>query len=483
MNENELMYQDPQIPFHDYQLVTKNFIMTHPYCGLFLEMGMGKTLITLSALYDLNPNGNVLVIAPKNIARSTWIDEINNWKFPLRTRSFVVDENDRPLGKKKRLEEYQRAIEETKQGIFSVYFINRELVTDLVANCPWIFPNVVIDEAQSFKTYNSARFKALKKVRPQISRLIELTGTPAPNGLMDLWGLIYLLDQGQRLGKTITEYRNTFFYPGMVVNGYPVQWIPKPGAEDEIYRRIADIVVSLKNTTLQLPPLTMNQINVYMTPEEQKLYDKMKKDQVLTLADGTDITAVNAAVLSAKLSQMASGALYIDDKHHYKVIHKAKLDQCVYMLRNIDSPVIIAYHFQTDKELLMTYLTTHGMDPQVFDGSNQMVRDWNDRKIPIMLIQPASAGHGLNLQKGGNTLIWYTIPWSLEEYQQCNARLYRQGQTDHVIIHHLLTANTIDAKILAAINKKDISQAALMDAVRLEVTSSDNYEKPDTQNR
>lgn len=469
----------PQLPcdsynivqLHDYQKFAHDFILTHPYAGLFLDMGMGKTLTTLSALYDMNPNGNVLIVAPKNIARSTWLDEIAKWKLPLRTRSFVVNEKDRPLSKAKRHELY----EEAQTAPPAIYFINRELVCDLVEHTKnWCYPIVVLDEAQSFKAYNSARFKALKKVRPYIQRLIELTGTPSPNGLMDLWSQIYLLDEGERLGRTITAYRNRFFYPGMIVNGYPVKWTPKPGAEQEIYGLISDLVISMKNTALTLPPLTMDNVYVHMEPKEKKLYDEMKKEYVLSLKTGiaeddvVDVIAANAAVLSAKLRQMASGALYIDDAHNYRIIHRRKLEHVAYLLRCTSSPVIIAYHFQTDKIMLETYLTSLGFDVQPFDGSAGMIRAWNAGQIPVMLLQPASAGHGLNLQEGGHTLIWYTIPWSLEEYQQTNARLYRQGQTDPVVIHHILTKGTIDEQVLKAIDKKDMSQSQLIDAVMAE---------------
>lgn len=459
------------VNLHDYQKFAHDFIVSRPYAGLFLDMGMGKTLTTLSAVYDLNPHGHVLVIAPKNIARSTWLDEIEKWRLPIRTKSFIVTEDDKPISKKKRLELYAEA----KTAPPTMYFINRELVTDLVRNVPdWCFPVVIIDEAQSFKSYASERFKALKRVRPKIERLIELTGTPAPNGLMDLWSQIYLLDQGERLGSTITAYRNEFFYPGMIVNGYPVKWIPKPGAEDEIYRRISDLVISMKNTALTLPPLTFNNVFVHMEPKEQKLYDKMKKDFVLSFADESDpenkteIIAANSAVLSAKLRQMASGALYTDEQHNYTIIHRRKLEHIAYLLRGTFSPVLIAYHFHTDKIMLETYLTALGFDVRTFDGSNAMYRAWNAGQIPIMLLHPASAGHGLNFQTGGHTLIWYTIPWSLEEYQQCNARLYRQGQTEPVVIHHILTKGTIDEKVLKSIDTKDMSQAKLIDAVLAE---------------
>lgn len=453
-------------PMHDYQKYAMNFIITHPYCGLFLEMGMGKTYTTLMALYNLNLKSHVLIIAPKNIARSTWIDEIEKWQIPFRTKSLIVKPNGKNFTKKERLEIYQQVLNDPP----TVYFINRELIPDLVSNMPvWPFPNVVIDESQSFKTYNSKRFKALKSIRPFVERMILLTGTPTPNGLMDLWSQIYLLDQGYRLGNFITRFREQYFYPTLYVQGHPVGWELKSGAETEIYRRISDIVISMKNTKLQLPELTMNEVYVHMDESEMKLYQRMKKDQVLTFDKVGDITAVNAAVLAAKLSQMASGALYTDEKRNFKIIHKKKLEQVAYILRNLDSPAIIAYHFQSDLIMLEKYLKDVGIDAYRFDGSPEMIHAWNEGKIPVMLLQPASAGHGLNLQQGGHTLIWYTMPWSLEEYLQCNARLYRQGQSEHTVIHHILCKDTIDERIHNILQKKDASQSALIEAVKAQI--------------
>lgn len=453
-------------PMHDYQKYAMNFIITHPYCGLFLEMGMGKTYTTLMALYNLNLKSHVLVIAPKNIARSTWIDEIEKWQIPFRTKSLIVKPNGKNFTKKERLAIYQQVLNDPP----TVYFINRELIPDLVSNLPvWPFPNVVIDESQSFKTYNSKRFKALKSIRPFVERMILLTGTPTPNGLMDLWSQIYLLDQGYRLGNFITRFREQYFYPTLYVQGHPVGWELKSGAESEIYRRISDIVISMKNTKLQLPELTMNDVYVHMDESEMKLYQRMKKDQVLTFDKVGDVTAVNAAVLAAKLSQMASGALYTDEKRNFKIIHKKKLEQVAYILRNLDSPAIIAYHFQSDLIMLENYLKDVGIDAYRFDGSPEMIHAWNEGKIPVMLLQPASAGHGLNLQQGGHTLIWYTMPWSLEEYLQCNARLYRQGQSEHTVIHHILCKGTIDERIHNILQKKDASQSALIEAVKAQI--------------
>ena len=454
------------ISLHDYQRYSHDFILKNPYCGLFLTMGAGKTLTTLTALYDLNPQGNVLIIAPLNIARSTWLDEIKKWKFPFKTKSLLVDEKGKKLSKEKRLKAYKDAVSNTQKGDYYVYFINRDLIVDLIENVPyWVFPNVIIDESQSFKSHDSKRFRSLKKVRPYIERMVLLTGTPAPNGIMDLWAQIYLLDQGERLGPNITTYRNRYFRPGVYVNNYPVNWMPLEGSEETIYNSIADIVISIKNTNLKMPPLTMNTINVYMDTKEKALYEKMKKESVLTI-NGEDIIAVNGAVLQGKLSQMASGALYTDDNHNFKVIHKAKLECCEYIINNTPTPLLIAYHFKSDKMMLMEYLTEKGINAEVFDGSPNMISRWNKRQIPVMLIQPASAGHGLNLQDGGSTLIWYTIPWSLESYLQTNARLYRQGQNEPTFIHHILTDQTIDSRILQAINNKDLSQNALLEAVK-----------------
>lgn len=468
---NELNLQ-----LHPYQIQARNFIMQHPYCGLFLDMGLGKTLITLSALYELNPSGHVLVVAPKNVARSTWFDEIEKWNIPLRAKSLIVNNKGNKLSREKRLEGYRQVLHEPP----TIYFINRELITDLIENRPivngqptWLFPNVVIDEIQSFKTHRAKRFKALQTVRPNIQRLIGLTGTPTPNGLMDLWSQIYLMDQGQRLGKNITTYRNTFFYPGRHMHGYPIEWFPLPGAEDEIHNKITDLVISIKNTKLVLPACTFNDVFVHMNDKETSLYKKLMKTNVLTLGNDT-ITASNAGVLSGKLSQMASGALYINVNKEFKVIHKRKLEQCAYIIRNTGSPVLVAYHFKSDLKLLQTYLTALGHDVHTFDGSPNMVHLWNDGKIPVMLIHPASAGHGLNLQQGGHTLIWYTISWSLENYLQTNARIYRQGQTKPVVIHHLMTKGTIDQRILNAIHKKDLSQQALLDAVRVTINETKN---------
>lgn len=458
-----------KIPLHDYQQYAKNFILTHPFSGLFLKMGLGKTSIVLEALWELNPSSHVLIIAPKTIARVTWINEIHKWGIDFRTKSLVVNDRGKQLDKKHR----DIIFNEIPNEPPTVYFINRELIPTLVKRFPdnkWPFQIVIIDESQSFKSHSAERFKALKKVRPWISRLHELTGSPTPKGLEDLWAQIYLLDMGARLGQNITRYRDEFFNPGLIVNGYPVTYRPKYGAEREIYRRIADLVISMKNDRIKLPPLTFDPIYIDMDPDEAELYKQFVKTSVLELGEGVEIEAKNAAVLSAKLSQMASGSIYTNGKtHEYVEIHHHKLEVCEYIINNTPSNVVIAYHFQSDLDMLRRYLTDVGLTPTLFDGSPEMELAWNQKQIPILLLQPASCGRGLNLQDGGYTLIWYTLPWSLEEYEQTNARIYRQGQTEPTVIHQLMMRNTIDPKILRSLNAKDMSQDKLIEAVKVTI--------------
>lgn len=461
------------VPLHDYQIYAKDWVKAHPYCGLFLKMGLGKTLIILESLYELNPTYHVLIIAPKAIARCTWVNEIKKWKMPLRTQSLIVNEKGTKLTKQKRVELYATI----PDALPTVYFINRELVTDLEKYFPdknWPFGMVIIDESQSFKSYTAGRFKSLKKVRPYIDRLVLLTGSPTPKDIQDIWTQIWLLDMGERLGRTLTAFREKYFTPGLFINGRTVTWNIRPGGEDAIYKKISDLVISMKNDRIKLPPLTFNDVYAEMTEKELKRYREFMKTSVLTLMNGEKIEASHAAVLSAKLSQMASGAIYTnpDEKDHvFETIHEHKLELCEYILNNTDGCVLIAYHFVSDKDMLMRYLAEHEFEPVLFDGTPEMERAWNEKKYKVMLIQPASCGFGLNLQDGGETLIWYTLPWSLEQYEQTNARIYRQGQQNPVIIHRLMTKNTIDTKILHALTKKDMTQQALIDAIEATITN------------
>lgn len=473
MNQNEPTWKelydtpsdrDLKIDLHDYQRYCRWFIKKNPFCGLFLTMGLGKTLVTLSAIYDMNPRGHVLIVAPKNIIRSTWQDEIDKWHIPLRTKSFIMNEKGNDLSKKKRMELYQEMLTAPP----TIYYINRDLFTDLVKNMPveqgiprWYFPYVIIDESQSFKNHKAERFKAAKRIRPACMSIIELTGTPSPKGLMDLWAQMYLLDMGERLGKTITAYRRDFFFESKFANGFAVDWSPLPGAEDSIYSRISDIVISMKNPNIKLPPVTFSSIPIYMDPPEVKRYRQFMKDKVLTLLDGGQVIAKNAAILQNKLSQMASGTLYVDDELHYELIHDKKLDMLESILEQEPDPILIAYWFNCDRDRILSRFP----ETIAFDGKPDTVHRWNRGEIRAMLIHPASAGFGLNLQEGGHTLIWYTLPWSLEAYLQTNARIARQGQKCPVTIYQLLTHGTVDSKILNALQAKDMTEQTLMDAV------------------
>lgn len=482
---------------HTYQRQMADFAIEHPKCGLFLPLGSGKTLTTLEVLYELDPHYHVLIIGPKTVIRSTWTTEIEKFKFPFRIRSLIENEKGRKLNTQARHDLYQSIPDMTQANI---WLINRELVVDLVENLPktkkgipiWPFKFVIIDEAQAFKTYNSKRFLALKKVSDQIVRMIELSGTPAPNGIQDIWPLIYLLDGGERLGPNITQFRNTYMYPTLSINGVHTGWKPQAWAEPVVNNLIKDIVVSLPDLRQNMPNLIMSDNIVYLSKQEKKLYNELVKENVLEFDNKDTVTAVNAAVLQAKLSQLASGAIYVNGTAEYRKIHERKLEEAYKIIDNAGSPVLIAYHFKSDKEMLLEYLRAQ-LDPkpkrgtkpkprpdndpksnvQAFDGSPEMVKRWNEKKIPVMLIQPASAGHGLNLQYGGHTLIWYTLPWSLEHYLQTNGRVYRQGQKDTVFIHRILTEKTVDTKITRALAAKDLSEKALLQAIEATIEDAE----------
>lgn len=473
-----------QLPtLHDYQETAVDFMTRNTHCGLFLPMGFGKTLSTLSALSRIMPNGHILIIAPLNIVKSTWFDEIDKWGFSVRAKSLVLNDNGKKLTKAKRQAIYDEALDPSTPA--TLYFINQDLAKDLVDYMPvktinkvrtrmWPFPTVIIDESQGFKSSASVRFKALKAVRPAISRLIELTGTPSPNGPLDLYGQIYLLDQGAALGSTMTAYKGRYFLPSKYVNGTAVAWEPRPGAEEEIYSRIKHLVMSVENTSLKMPPrLPINDVLVHMDPHQMDRYLEMKKTAVLDVVDihGTEVevSSESAGVLMNRLLQLASGGMYTDDQHNYTIAHEAKLMMLDHMLKNINGPILVPYRFVFTRIELMRRLKELGHDVHHFDGSREMVRGWNEQKYPVMLIQPASAGHGLNLQDGGHTLIWYSLPHSLEHYQQTNARLDRQGQKNSVAIHRLLTAGTRDMMMPGVLAGKAMTQADLLEAVRVEV--------------
>lgn len=467
---------------HTYQKQIVEFAVNTPACGLFLPCGAGKTLITLTTLTRIRPNGHTLIVGPKPVVRATWIDEINKWNLPFRTKSLVVNNNGKTLTRKKREERFEELMHEPP----TTCFINAENVPKLVdyfKKKPWPFPIVVLDEAQMFKSPSSRRFKALMSVRNQIARIIELSGTPTPNSLEDLWALIALLDGGARLGPNITTYRTTYFTPGnIIVNNFPATWNLRPGWDRYIYQAIRDIVVSLPTNNVRLPECTINDEYVEMTKEEMTLYREMKKECVLEIQqsypDGSfttsEIIAANAAVLSSKLQQMASGTLYTDREGNYACLHDHKLHRTLDIIQQAGSPVLIAYQFRCDERRIREYLNSQGIAAQTFDGTPEMVRRWNEGDIPAMLLHPASAGHGLNLQTGpGSTIIWYTQPWSLEEYIQTNARIHRQGQTKPVIIHRLICKNTVDKKIIERLSMKNQTQNSLIEAVMGEFDMDD----------
>lgn len=472
---------------HDYQAQAKDFLITHPKAGLFLGIGFGKTLTTLAALQELGMrgmiSGHILIVAPKAIARSTWIDEMEKWGIHANTVSLIMNDKGKELSRKKRLERYDEIANHTP----AFYFINRDLINDLVKwhadnKKPWPFPTIIVDELQAFKSHKSNRFKALKDVAPYTQRFIGLTGTPTPNGIDDIWSEIYLMDEGDRLGRNISAFRNTYMEPNLIIDNITVDWRPKQGAEDIIYDRIKDIVISAKNPNIQLPDVTYNDIVCHMSDSEMKQYKTLAKEKVLEFEgeDGQEgsIEAVNAAILSVKLSQMASGALYIEKgKSDYIRIHERKLEMLEYIIENNNrSPVLVAYHFKSDLQEILRYLGKIFENTgdrryycEVFDGSPEMIHRWNRGDIPIMLLQPASGGPGINLQDGGHTLVWYTIPWSLEHYSQTCGRLNRQGQKNPVTIHHLITEGTIDRKIARVLQSKDANQRELLDAVALTI--------------
>ncbi len=438
---------------HEYQSYATEFILSHPISAVFLEMGLGKSVITLSAIFDLCLDSflvcKVLVIAPLRVARDTWPAEINKWDH-LKGLSYSV-----AVGTEK-----ERIDALKKQS--TLYIINRENVDWLVhkSGIPFHFDMVVIDELSSFKSYGAKRFKSLLKVRPSVKRIVGLTGTPSSNGLMDLWAEFRILDLGQRLGRYISHYRNTYFKPDKRNAQIIFSYKPLQGAEEEIYKQISDITISMKSTDyLTMPEYVSNEVFVTLSEKEWKVYSYFKEEMVANLGD-EEIDAVNAAVLSGKLLQMANGAVY-DSENKAHVIHEKKLDALEDLIEGANGkPVLVAYWYKHDLERIKERFPVRQIQ------SSKDIEDWNDGKIPIAVIHPASAGHGLNLQSGGSTLIWFGLTWSLELYQQTNARLYRQGQRDTVIVHHIITKNTIDEDVLLALTKKEKTQDALIDAVK-----------------
>ncbi len=442
---------------HDYQQYATEYIKSHPVAAVLLDMGLGKTAISLTALLDLLFDSfeahRILVIAPLRVARDTWPAEIEKWDhLSMLTYSVAVgSEKDRKAALMRDAD---------------IYIINRENVQWLVeqSGIPFTFDTVIVDELSSFKNHQSKRFKALMKVRPRIKRIVGLTGTPSANGLMDLWAEFKVLDMGQRLGRFIGMYRNNYFRPdkrnGQIIYSYKLL----PGADKAIYKQISDITISMKATDhLKMPELVMNTHTVELSDDEREHYDELKQTLVLQLPE-KEITVANAAALTGKLLQMANGAIYDDDGDHIH-IHDRKLDALEDLIEGANGkPVLVAYWFKHDLERIKSRFKVREMK------SSSDIREWNTGKIPVAVIHPASAGHGLNLQTGGSTLIWFGLTWSLELYQQTNARLWRQGQQDTVVIHHIITDDTVDGRVLKALQSKEKIQDSLIAAVKAELS-------------
>ena len=442
-------------PYQEYAI---NWIIDHPQCAVLLEMGLGKTVITLTAvkrLLDAGEVRRVLIIAPLRVARDTWPDEIRKWEH-LNGLTFSV-----AVGTPK---ERIHAVQAGTQ----IVTIGRDSLDWLVnkSNLRFDFDMIVIDELSSFKAYNSQRSKAVYRVHPRMKRMVGLTGTPSSNGLMDLFAEFKCLDGGIRLGRYITRFRETYFRPGWGNGTIVYNYIPLPDAEQRIYDRISDITVSMRALDhLKMPELLNISAIAYMSAEERQVYREMQKNLILNL-NGREIDAKSAVGLSGKLAQMANGAVYDSDGGCIET-HSRKLDVLEDLIEAANGkPVLVAYWYRHDLERIKKRF------PEAREiESSADIHAWNAGEIPIAVIHPASAGHGLNLQHGGHVLIWYSLTWSLELYQQCNARLWRQGQTsDTVTIYHIITKGTIDERVMEALAAKDATQTALINAVKAQLT-------------
>lgn len=445
---------------HPYQEHAIQRILDTHYIALLMEMGLGKTVATLSAidklLYDSFEVNKILIIGPKRVVTDTWFRESRKWNHIQHLEHDMVLLDGTAAQRRKLLKSNK-----------SIFLIGRELTEWLVSEFGNTFPFdvVIIDELSSFKSHKSKRFRALRRVRPMMRRIIGLTGTPAPNSLMDLWAPVYLVDQGERLGKTITAYRDRYFLPGERDGHIIYKWREKKEAEQRIYESISDIAFSLKAADwLDMPERIDRIVPVKMSDESRKLYKQLEKDLLLPFVDG-DVVAGTAAVLSNKLLQMANGAVY-DENRAVKSIHDAKLDTLEDIIEAANGhSVLVLYSYKHDLNRLKKRF------PQIRElgKGNEGIAEWNAGKIPLLAVHPKSAGHGLNLQDGGSIIVWYGLTWSLEEYQQANARLFRQGQQRSVIIHHLVTEGTIDEQVIAALEAKAAGQDALMDAVKARI--------------
>lgn len=456
---------------HNYQKACVEHIIEHPFCGVFLEMGLGKTVSTLTAInylmFDYCEINSVLIIAPKRVAESVWQEEAEKWEHLKHLRFSKI------IGTAK---QRQNAL----IAKADIYVISRDNVAWLCSlyGCSKLpFDMIVADELSSFKSYKSERFKALRMVRPYFKRFVGLTGTPAPNGFIDLWPQIYLMDRGERLEKTITRYREKYFRPDKVNGNVTYSYKLLTDSEQIIKEKISDICISMKSDDyLEMPMRTDNYIKLRMPEDIAKKYRAFEKEKVLDMysslnEENVQINVVNAAALSNKLLQFANGAIYDEDRNVYP-IHNIKLEALKELVDDTNGQsVLIAWTYQFDRDRIMEYLKAY--KPRELKTKKD-IEDWNAGKIQVMLAHPASAGHGLNLQAGGSIIIWFGQTWSLELYQQFNARLYRQGQQNHVIIHHLVLQGTHDEDVIKAIQSKNKKQNALMDSIKAKI---DKYKK------
>lgn len=456
-----------KLTLHDYQVVAKDFIIGHPYAAVILDMGMGKTATTLSAvnelMFDRFEVTKVLVIAPLRVANTVWSDEIEQWAELRHLRYSKI------VGTPK-----QRNVALQKDA--DIYIVNRENLPWLVEQCSPYFKwdMVVIDELSSFKSWQSKRFKAFMAMRPYMKRVVGLTGTPSSNGLMDLFAEFKVIDGGERLGRFIGEFRSRYFEEGRRNGNIVYEYIPMDYAECQIQDKISDITISMKALDyLDMPDLTSTKKLVRMSEKEKEKYSQFKKEYVLSELDGLEVTAANAASLTNKLVQLSNGAVYSDD-HTVVALHEQKLDALEDILEFANGePVLVAYWFKHDLARIMGRLEKLKVKSRVLK-TEEDIREWNKGNVPVGLLHPAGAGHGLNLQKGGHHLVWFGLTWSLELYQQTNARLWRQGQeAETVVIQHIVTEGTIDEEILKALENKDAQQERLIAAVKAQVGGAD----------
>ncbi|CYV16828.1 transcription regulatory protein SNF2 [Streptococcus suis] len=456
-----------KLTLHNYQVVAKDFIISHPNAAVILDMGMGKTATTLSAvnelMFDRFEVAKVLVIAPLRVANTVWSDEIEQWAELRHLRYSKI------VGTPK-----QRKVALQKDA--DIYIVNRENLPWLVEQCSPYFKwdMVVIDELSSFKSWQSKRFKAFMAMRPYMKRIVGLTGTPSSNGLMDLFAEFKVIDGGERLGRFIGEFRSRYFEEGRRNGNIVYEYIPMDYAECQIQDKISDITISMKALDyLDMPDLISTKKLVRMSEKEKEKYSQFKKEYALSELDGLEVTAANAASLTNKLVQLSNGAVYSDD-HTVVALHEQKLDALEDILESANGePVLVAYWFKHDLARIIDRLEKLKVKSRVLK-TEEDIREWNKGNVPVGLLHPAGAGHGLNLQKGGHHLVWFGLTWSLELYQQTNARLWRQGQeAETVVIQHIVTEGTIDEEILKALENKDAQQERLIAAVKAQVGGAD----------